>query len=439
MNIAPVFDFSALDDKVPLHKGQAEIEIKGQVYQGECEVFFNYLPHTSIDISGKFNGVPFNDSVSAMTDPSRFTSLMIDGKKIEGFALGTGGSHPHDGIICVDWCSSSEPICIIGDDSTLIKKVIFHLFNFKDFGRVGNLPGQLVNISQISLNSDEWKVRVESLEITPKNKEFLKTKGGNRITHVGTIEKNDGSLFTGEQADQFLEYLNYFFTFANGYWCNPVCPVGFDENDNRVWASWSSPMEPYIEPLSWFAPRYKDQLEELFPLFIKKIQNEEWSKALSDVISWYHEANNAKRGIPGCIIMAQAAIERLSFEYAVKYKKLLTVKGFKELWASDKLRLLFSSLNIPIDIPNEDQVLKTIANQHNLGSAPHAITEIRNSLVHPEHKKQGQFTEAYFETWDLFLWYLEIGILAVCGYSGTYRNRLILGRPINQVDPVPYI
>lgn len=35
-----------------------------------------------------------------------------------------------------------------------------------------------------------------------------------------------------------------------------------------------------------------------------------------------------------------------------------------------------------------------------------------------------QIWNAYHEAWNLGLWYLEMGILAVCGYSGTYGNRL---------------
>jgi predicted HTH transcriptional regulator len=106
----------------------------------------------------------------------------------------------------------------------------------------------------------------------------------------------------------------------------------------------------------------------------------------------------------------------------VKEKKLLTLKGFKDLWASDKFRLLFSSLGIPLDIPPATPALQGLASsgQMNWIDAPHSLTEIRNSLVHPEHKHRGQLGTAFHEAWNLGLWYLEMGILAVCGYSGTY-------------------
>jgi len=137
--------------------------------------------------------------------------------------------------------------------------------------------------------------------------------------------------------------------------------------------------------------------------------------------------------------LAQAAIERLSYEYSVKDKRLLSVKGYKDLWASDKFRLLFSSVKIPLDIPGETTELQRLAsnNQMNWLDAPHALTEVKNSLVHPEHKRRGQFKDAYYEAWNLGLWYLEMGILAVCGYSGTYGNRL-KQRWAEQIEDVPW-
>jgi hypothetical protein len=166
---------------------------------------------------------------------------------------------------------------------------------------------------------------------------------------------------------------------------------------------------------------------------------DDWREALHEVIYWYLNANYSSRGIDAGIILTQAAIERLSYQFAVKEKRLVTSEGFKNLWASDKFRLLFSSLEIPLDIPPETPVIQTLANNQKMKwlDSPHALTEIRNSLVHPEHKKRGQLSDAYYEAWNLGLWYLEMGILAICGYNGTYGNRL-KQRRVGQVESVPW-
>jgi hypothetical protein len=85
----------------------------------------------------------------------------------------------------------------------------------------------------------------------------------------------------------------------------------------------------------------------------------------------------------------------------------------------------------------ETPELAKLAKDFNWLDAPHALTEIRNSLVHPEHKRRGQLDSAYYEAWNFGLWYLTMGLLAVCEYSGTYGNRL-KKRIVGQVEEVPW-
>ena len=96
-------------------------------------------------------------------------------------------------------------------------------------------------------------------------------------------------------------------------------------------------------------------------------------------------------------------------------------------------------MNIPLTIPNDTPQLKELSSKvkPNWLDGPHALTEIRNSLVHPD-KQIGQLDSAYDEAWNLGLWYLERGLLALCNYSGTYGNRLKTGRWIGQVEDVSY-
>ena len=160
------------------------------------------------------------------------------------------------------------------------------------------------------------------------------------------------------------------------------------------------------------------------------------------MIYWYLSSNCSTLGrgigIDAGIILTQAAIERFSFEYAVRYKRLIEAEGFKKLKASDKFRLLFSSLDIPIEIPSSLPEFQKLANQFNWLDAPQAITEVRNTLVHPENKRRGQFGKVLFSVWNLSQWYLELALLRICEYSGTYGNRLILQRWIGNVEPVPW-
>lgn len=283
------------------------------------------------------------------------------------------------------------------------------------------------------------KFEVKSLVSTSEDIKKLKQEGAYRLTHIGKIQKSDQTLFVGKDVDDCLNALRFFLSFAKGGWCEPICAVGSDTSGNRVWGTWSSPRSPWQNPLSWFDTHNGSQLSTLFPGFMERWSNDDWCETLREVIYWHLNANFSSRGIDAGIILAQAAIEKLSYECAVKEKKLLTPMRFKGLRASDKFRLLFSSLGIPLDIPSETPNLQNLATscQMNWLDAPHALTEIRNSLVHPEHKHRRQFRTAYYEAWNLGLWYLEMSILAICGYSGTYGNRL-KQRWVGETEDVPW-
>jgi hypothetical protein len=170
---------------------------------------------------------------------------------------------------------------------------------------------------------------------------------------------------------------------------------------------------------------------------MKRWVDSNWRQTFQEVIYWYLNANQSQRGIDAGIILTQAALERLSYEFSVQDKKVISAKGFKDIWASDKFRLMFSSIDIPLQISSDSSDLLSMSRNLNWLDAPHALTEIRNSLVHPEHRQRGQLSDAYYDAWNLGLWYLEMSILAICGYSGTYGNRL-KQRHVGEVENVPW-
>jgi len=438
--IEPLFDFFSDKSNILIHKSKADICINNNTYSGDGEVRLELLPKPGIYLYGYFHDIPVKDALGVHTGQTNISSFSIHGHEVEGFKLSSGGD-VNSQEYNLKWCPRSEPVNVIGNESTQISYIIFHLFNFVDFIGTRRSREQksstIHSIEHIDLVCDEWKIEIKSLYSTRDSFKTLKEEGGYHLTHIGCINKNDSTLFTGRDATDCLNALRFFLSFAKGGWCEPVCSVGLDENSNRVWESWSSPREAWHVPFSWFDTHNSVQLTTLFPNFMNRWQDSAWNEAFHEVIYWYLNANYSSRGIDAGIILTQAAIERLAFEYAVKTRKLLTVNGFKDLWTSDKFRLLFSSLDIPLEIPKEVPEIESLSKKFNWLDAPHALTEIRNSLVHPEHKRRGQLDGAYYEAWNLELWYLEMGILAICGYSGTYGNRL-KQRWIGQVEDVPW-
>ena len=430
------FDFSSEASSVLLRQGQATLQIDGNTFEGQGEARLDLLPKPKVNLYGQFPNLSTNDVFVAMTVQNPPLAFSFDGRPIEGFLV---DFDTQSGQPVVKWSPKSEPIIGIGDASTQMERVVFHIFNFVLLEGMTQCPGpDETGTRYIDLECDDWKVRFKSLPDTRDNFKKLKAEGGYQLTYVGCLEKSDGSTFSDAEAADCLNALRLFLSFAKGGWCAPHCAVGYDATGARVWESWSSPKESWRTPLSWFDPHHCEQLRELFPRFMTRRKVADWRDALREAIYWYLLANDSSHGIDAGIILTQAAIERLAYELVINDRRLLTAEGFKKLRASDKFRLLFSTLCIPLDIPVETPGLQAMAQQRKGLDAPHALTEIRNAVVHPEHRHRNQFGALHCEAWNLGLWFLEMSVLAICDYVGTYGSRLNQQRWVGQIEDVPW-
>ncbi len=439
MILKPYYNFQQPNDSILLTQTKASVLIEEKEYKVDAKVYLDLLPDAIIHIC---TSLPYISSSQIFN----VEELAVAGKDLPVLAEKVNPSSA--GKVDVTWCLSEEPMTGLGDQNTSINSVVFHLFNYKGlFGTrrsVESVGKTSHAIQHVDIKANGWKVELKSLPTTSETLKTLKETGGYGLTHIGCLQKEDGSSFEGKTAEDMLTVLRTFLSFSKGMWCNPCLAVGFDNEENRVWEAWNSPRGHWDRPPSWFDPHHCEQLVNLFPSFLTKWENESWQEALSEVIYWYLSSNCSTLGrgigIDAGIILTQAAIERLSYEYAVKTKRLITVNGFKDLRASDKFRLLFSSLGISIDISSQTPNLQKLALAREIKwlDAPHALTEVRNSLVHPEHKHRHQFNSAFYEAWNLGLWYLELSILRICGYSGSYSNRLI-NKHVGTVEDVPWV
>jgi len=440
--VRPVYGVEQQTSTISLSKEKVRLYLDDSTVEGDGEILVRLIPHPRLEVRAEYRHIAFSLALGKMEKCE-----IVDRRlEVPGFAtkvnMKTSGTS-EEMTSNLTWCVSREPIVSKGDDTTKLKAVVFHLVNFPNFhgARSSTLKeeNRSYRINHIDLLGKEWKITLNSLCSTSSTCKKLKESGGYDITHAGRIERNDGNTFAGEDAKRILKILLFFFSFARGMWATPILPVGFDEAGSIVWEEWNSPRgEPWADVLSWFDHQHAKQLEDAFSGFFSIWEDDTWQPAIEEAIYWYLNSNYSSRGIDAGMILSQTAIELLAYTYAVETKKLVTSRGFRQLWASDKFRLLFSSLDLPLGIPSELKKLTELAKSLNWIDAPQALTEMRNELIHPEPKEKGRFNEARFEAWNLGLWYIEMVLLRLCGYEGTYGNRLNRGRWVGQVESVPW-
>jgi len=340
----------------------------------------------------------------------------------------------------------------IRPQSTSISNAVFHLINWPEFlgqqdyillADTTQMP-EVARCGRFSLTVGDWLITVAATESTSSAVKRLRENGGHIITHVGDVRRMDGEDFSTKDFDELLTLLSYFFSFSFARWSCPSLAVGYDTSGDRVYEQLGlarCASGAWQRSLSWFNEQRTDFFLELMPGFNRLWSNEVWRRPITEVIYWYVSANRTGSdsgvGVDSALLFTQAALELLSWTHCVLDKGMVSENAFKPrgLSAADRLRLLASSLDLPLEIPRCLTSLHARRGKKWKDSMD-AITDLRNGLVHPGTERSIP-DGAYVDAWRLSQWYIELALLRLCSYSGSYSNRL-RRKGAWEIEPVPW-
>jgi hypothetical protein len=441
-------------------------------------IYLQRHPNETIDLGNvavqyNCNGQAYNDTAHAEMRflPKHDLTFFVpfEGKPAE-FALQLFSANGHDGKLTLTTTNLTfEVNCLAaGNDCggivfsprrsglavmlpfNAISTATFHLFNFPDFHGPDNyvlLSGEPPlqgsrSCGRAVLNADGWTISIAATDQTHRLVKELKEHGGYVITHMGQIVRDNGDSFTSEHLENVQTCLHYFLSYALGRWAGPALPIGFDVDGNRVFEYWGlgvTARNAWNSSYSCFDVHHAEFLSQLFPGFMSLWNKPLWRTPLCHALYWYLGACEPSTGIgvDTCLILAQTALEGLAWTYCVLDRKMVLPDAFKQrgLTASNKLRLLASSLGIPLEIPAGLTALHAKV-QPGWKDSMDAITGIRNSLVHSDAKTQLPLN-SYYDAWRLALWYLDLVLMRLCGHQGKYANRLSR-QWVGEIEAVPW-
>jgi hypothetical protein len=290
------------------------------------------------------------------------------------------------------------------------------------------------------LSDGTWKITVDALPTLKESWNHLKANGGYCFTHVGKLERADGSQFGDSDAESVLVALTWYLSFVCGRRLGPALSRAYSKDGSLSWQAWDChSQDSFAQRLSWSDDAADEHLEKPFGRFMKMWSDPLWNDVLRLAIHWYIEANAGS--IEGAIVLTQNAFELLASAVLVENEGWLSDDGYGKLTAADRTRLLLRWAGIPTAIPPELGVLSQAAKANNWTDAPSAMTEIRNTITHPTRKNRAKFAkhpdEARFEAWTVGVWFLELVLLRLLDYRGTYGSRLSL-RFRGQLEKVPW-
>lgn len=416
--LTPLYRTESLNESVLLAKNETvHFETQVGTATGEADIFLRWLPRPRIFFEVEITSLetePLSDfpdegklflprrNASAEVNVVYSKGPLTSQLELEGRSFSTGRSDA-------------------------LAQVIFALPNFC------NYKGE-----RLILEAEGWRVTLKAHSDTEHLSAALNKEGGHAITHVARIVRTNGGQFTTGEAKSVIASLALFFSFARGISLAPILAVGFDSEGRRVWEDWTIRMISRWEPDtdSWFDLYHPDQLERLFPKFLTTLENSPWEKTIPSVLYWHEKSNKntAAAGTDGSLILSHAALELLAWTLLVKDRQLMNESDFGHA-TGKKIAALLTELDVTTAIPEHLKHLDQLAYQWDHG--PHAVNDLRNDIVHPKKETEAS-TQVYFEAWTMAQWFIELALLSLFDYNGTYANRTKWNRWEGKVEPVPW-
>ena len=262
-------------------------EFQAEFYDGDgerysCEdnkVWLSFRPPPRIYIISEFNEeesgrLNSRDSLDRLRPGGPFLPQKVSLNNSRPVDIHSRDSYSHSTLsaiaerrneVWLRWTPKEEHLVVTRGNSTEMKQLIFHLFDFVYFHH-GSLTGETDMVAEpkaasgakplsFTFNHSDWAITIsQNPEYNPK--------------HVGRIQREDGGLFNEEEVKKCIEILGFAFSFIKGARCEPCCLVGYDASGERVWES----LSPHPELSTPSPPKYyRDiQLGDMISAFFCK-------------------------------------------------------------------------------------------------------------------------------------------------------------------------
>ena len=256
------------------------------------------------------------------------------------------------------------------------------------------------------LQAGPWYVELEPHAEIREIKNALDAESGYAFTHQGSLRRSDSKSFSVEDADNLLNTLHLFLSFARGGSCGITSVVGNDGNGKKAWEKWGTySTHSWCILSSWLDHRHNnhDELSMAWPGFWRVVGETKGAQddAVRVALYWYLRSNETDSPYTG-IVLTQAALERLAVQLG-----------------KHRVRDALKCAEVPTAIPDYCNSLVEVGKP----TGPESLIALRNALVHAKSRKNVGL-DAYLEAWELGQWYVELLFLKLFGYDGQYANRL---------------
>ena len=385
------------------------VDIDGQSVQTPVRAVLRLSPRLGLNIES-------DDLPPLIFKKERFRISLENGARIEVIV----GSYNLGGRIKGTLVPVTQP-CLMMDKKRPLRSVEFSILNFpRFFGQ----QDQWIEVNEKNqrrgaarLQAGPWLIKITAVPNLDEVRKTLKADGGCAVTHTGLITRPGGGAFCVKDVSDLLSGLRAFLSFARGASCGIANVEGKDRSGEQSWVRWGSQhVKDSDNARSWLTTvDGGDVLTKVFPGFWQRFADETWRESIARSIDWYLNSNESAMHVG--VILTQAALERLSFQ-------ILGRNSGDGKSARILVRKALEKLSLEAQIPPSCPELEELRRVNSWDDAPHTLVKIRNDLVHPENRHGSISLSTNYEAWSLGQWYIELMLLKLFDYQGSYWNRL---------------
>ena len=418
---------SVVDEATVLAKKQVKFEFQGRQILTSARVFQRMRPnpHVVIEISDfPWDYELFKDH-SLPSAPVGISTAPV-------FSEGPSEVQFEDGAIVkvvptslifgqrnIELHLNQSP-CVALESGDMIQELQFDVLNF---------TGDVLDWS-MNLYIEEWLLSIAPVSNLSKLKKELRDSAGYGVTHKASLGRKDNRLFKGKEIQSLLNSLHAFLSFLCGSQCGITNVSGFGSNGDLVWQRWGShSVSGWRRQRSFMDITITDRISEIFTGFAGRYFED--CDYMGRIIALYITSNET-RSADISIMLSQIALESLT-------TILKQEPPHKDEKVGNSIAKMLQERYINCDVPESFGALQSLAKSHELQHGPHALVEVRNSFVHRENKLGSVSIDAYYETKQLGLWYLELLLLNWFRYEGEYASRLEPVQKPGLTELVPWV
>ncbi|MGD7025167.1 hypothetical protein ACQCVK_21635 [Rossellomorea vietnamensis] len=412
--INPVVSMKEVNQPIEIYNGEFTLEIQDIKFTLQGYIYLKWLPEPKISFTGKiisgdenFESSKVRKSKLKITTPNGYA----------GFVMINQINYTYDYNITGIVVDSIQRL------NEEMNSLYFSVVNFVDNLGDGIVQKKRHYLGRLNFEYGDYKIIFDKLPNYREIYNELNDTGGYNITHAGVLKKTNGEDFDITEIENLLECLSWLLSFASGRQVAICALHGFDSNDNLVFEKYQIPIvSKWKNNRNWYPRSKGNVLESIYPMLVKKMNDDLWETVLKRVFTWYFDSFNSTY-IENKIVAVQIALEMFAWTFIVEENEIIESKIFdSKLRASDKLRLLLYELSIPKGLPDIEE-FKVVKSSYKDGA--HLFTDFRNDIVHfkktsKKDDKIPQLTKYYIL--QLGRQYLELSILRILNYQEEYHN-----------------